>query len=167
MHTPYRDPVTGRMARDPSRPANPFAAWVPPVRQRDGRSDKRRADRPIVNVRLPPIAFQKLHALAEKRDVTVTQIVLEALFPILEPELQPVLQAQNDLVDEVGSGKPVLGSDGHVYFGLSSKRDRLANRIKSEVTDPIPAFDAVSRGNRREEERKGAFVATLIDKPRR
>ena len=167
MPIPYRDPETGRIARDPAKPENPFKAYVAPTRFRDGRSDHRRAAKPQIVVRMPQIVYAKLHAMAESRDVTVTHIVLEALFPIMEPALLPALQAPNELVDSLGSGKPVMGTDGHVYFGLAHRRDRLVDRIKSPVIDPIPPFDTVGRGNRSMEERKAGFVGNLVDKPRR
>lgn len=167
MPIPYRDPETGRITRDPAGPKNPFKAYVAPTRFRDGRSDHRRAVRPQISVALPQIVYDKLYAMAESRDVTVTHIVLEALFPVLEPSLLPALQVQNELVDSLGAGKPVLGEDGHVYFGLAHRRSRLVDHIKSPVNDPIPAWDTVGRGTRSMEERKAPFQGTLVDKPRR
>lgn len=165
MSISHRDSLTGRIAPAPDAPENPFQAYIPPTPMRDGRSDHRRAERPQIVVRLPQIVYDKLHALAENRRVTVTHIVLEALFPVLEPALRPALQGESALTDSAATTRGVVGTDGHVYFGLSQRRERLADRIKSPVIDPIPAHDAMGRSARAKEERK--FVGLLVDRPKR
>lgn len=161
-----RDPETGRFLRNQTDPTHPFAEYLPPPAQRDGRSDHRQTYRPQIVFRCPSIVYDKARALAERRKISLTQLMLEALFPLLEPEMHRAMQGkilEHSQTPQTGQ-KP--GAPG-VHFGQPHKGDRLAERIKSPVADSIPAHDHMGQWERREKEKRSGFVGGLVDRPRR
>ena len=157
-----RDPDTGRFLRNQTDPEHPFAAYLPPRPLRDGRSDGRQSYNPHINFRVPAIVYDKARALAERRGVSLTHLMLEALFLVLEPGLQPGTQGENSTLNPGVETRPQT-----VHFGQPIKRDRLADRIKSDVADPIASFDHMGRWERKQKEKAQGFVGGLVDRPRR
>jgi len=146
-----RDPL-GRIMPDPKSP-HPFAKWKAP-RNRDGRSDRpvkpRRDGEPTISFRVPERVYRAIRLTAARRGSTVTALVQEALVP--------VLQAPEWLHENV---PPAPRS-----FGPNRKVPRLEDKIKSPVTNPVPAFDRMGRWQQRQEEKTG-FKGNLVDRPRR
>lgn len=119
----------GRIAR-PSGPAHA----VP--RARDERSGRPTETPGFFSFRMPVLWRQALEFVAQQRDITLTQVVLDALAPVI----QPVLHGEN---------VPSEHAPAAIAMALPSKMPRLADQIPSDLANPVPSYDHVGRQQRR------------------
>jgi hypothetical protein len=126
------------------------------AKTRDEPSGRRQNAEPDhLSIRMPVAWMRALRSVAEQQQKTVTQIVLEAL----EPVLQPVIHGAVGLRDQPGS----IGR----FFGQNRKMPRIEDQVPTPITNPVPAFDHMGRWQQKQQRRKGGFETGLIDKPRR
>ena len=124
-------------------------------KSRDERSGRRQDAEPDhLSIRMPLTWMRALRSIAERQQKTVTQVVLDALQPVI----QPVIQGGSRLRDEPGSMP--------WFAGGNRRMPRLEDQIPSPITNPVPAFDHIGRWQQRQEKKRGR-VGGLIDKPRR
>ena len=137
----------GRIAR-PSGPPHS----VP--KTRDERSGRRQNAEPDhLSMRMPLAWMRALRSVAERQQKTVTQVVLDAL----EPVILPVIHGNSGLRDQPSS----IGR----FLGQNRKMPRLEDQIPSPITNPVLAFDRMGRWRQRQQKRK--FIGHLVDAPKR
>ena len=141
----------GRIERPPG-PPHPLADLFPPLNRRDGRStggvpyaDSR------VTFRVPKVVFDSLKNMAKQRKISLTQLMLE----LVEPVVRPVIPNRNRLRDPQPERPRLLGQNQRLA--------RLEDKRPSDVYNPIPPWDHIGRQQQRSGEKP---PPTLVDRPR-
>lgn len=146
-----RRDAKGRVAGDPT---NPFADQLPPERLRDGRSGRpQRAAPTQICLKVPLKVMLALRIEAQKRGVSVTNIVLNGL----KKELSPELFDKTGLHDTAVRGETSLGQNARL--------PRLDEQIPSPLNSSPPKFAKVENFERRQAEKKAGFKGRLVDRP--
>jgi hypothetical protein len=118
-----------------TRPSGPAHA-VP--RARDERSGRPTENPGYFSFRMPVLWRQALEFVAQQRDITLTQVVLDALLPVV----QPVLHGEN---------ASSAHAPAQVAIPLPSKMPRLVDQLPSDITNAVPEYDHVGRQQQRAE----------------
>ena len=146
----------GRITRSPTDPPHPFAEYLDldvPRPERDGRSERKRYSEPMVTCRVPQIVLDKLKMIAERRKITLSHLVLEALLPVCEP----VLQSPEGLHERAGPLGP--------HFGPNRKLAQSPPPSSPDVHSDYPEYAHVERW--REKQERKVNPGFLVEKPRR